>query len=100
VRARDPRLRRDAYGAEVRVQLGDRQLLRLVNPAQSYLSSGSPAGLFGLGKAERVDRILVRWPDGPPEEADEEFDGGPADRSLVLTRGTGRKVKKAEGPGP
>src|SRR5262249_19023981 len=42
VRAYDPALKRDAYGAEVRVRAGGREWLRLVNPAQSYLCSGSP----------------------------------------------------------
>jgi hypothetical protein len=96
VRAVDPRWRRDAYGAEVRVRVGGKELLRLVNPAESYLSSGSPLAHFGLGKAEQVDSILVTWPDGPVEEADEEFPGGPVDRTLVLKRGEGRKIKKGE----
>ena len=94
VRAIDPRWHRDAYGAEVRIQVGDRQMLRLINPAESFLSSGSPYAHFGLGKADRVDRIFVKWPDGPLDEVDEEFDGGTADLHIELTRGTGRKVAK------
>jgi hypothetical protein len=96
VRAFDPRLKRDAHGAEVRIQVGDQQMLRLINPAESFLSSSSPYAYFGLGKADRVDRILVKWPDGPLDEVDEEFDGGSADRHLVLTRGTGRRAVKVE----
>ncbi len=100
VRTVDPKWQRDAYGAEVRVRVAGRQLLRLVNPAESYLSSSSPYALFGLGQAERVDKIEVRWPDGPVEEADEEFEGGAVDRLVVLKRGTGRLVKKGEGGAP
>jgi hypothetical protein len=100
VRAYDPRWRRDAYGAEVRVRVGGKELLRLVNPAESYLSSGSPLAHFGLGKAEQVDSILVTWPDGPVEEADEEFPGGPVDRTLVLKRGSGNKARKGGAPVP
>jgi hypothetical protein len=96
IRAFDPRWRRDAYGAEVRIQVADRQMLRLINPAESFLSSSSPYAHFGLGKADRVDKILVKWPDGPLDEVDEEFDGVPADRHVVLTRGTGRMVQKRE----
>jgi hypothetical protein len=96
VRAFDPRWRRDAYGAEVRVQAGGCRLLRLVSPAGSYLSSGSPFAHFGLGHADRIDKILVKWPDGPPDGAEEEFDGGAIDRAVVLTRGTGRQVSRAE----
>jgi hypothetical protein len=86
VRAFDPKLRRDAYGAEVRVRAGTRTWLRLVNPAQSYLSSGSPLALFGLGKIDHVDAIEVTWPDGSPPE---KFSGGAVDRMLVLRRGEG-----------
>jgi hypothetical protein len=86
VRAIDPKLRRDAYGAEVRVRSGKRCWLRLVNPAESYLSSGSVEALFGLGQATRVDAIEVRWPDGVSEV----FAGGSADRSIVVRKGEGR----------
>jgi hypothetical protein len=86
VRATDPRLKRDAYGAEVRVRAGGRQWLRLINPAESYLSSGSPRALFGLGKADRIEAVEVTWPDGTREV----FPGGAADRRLELRRGEGR----------
>jgi hypothetical protein len=75
-------------------------MLRSINPAESYLSSSCPYARFGLGKVERVDRILVKWPDGPPDEAEEEFDASSVDRLLVLTRGTGRKLKKGSKPVP
>jgi enediyne biosynthesis protein E4 len=85
VRALDPQLKRDAYGAEVLVRAGDRKWLRLINPAQSYLSSSSPLALFGLGTVTQVDSILVSWPDGSREV----FPGGDVDRSIVLRKGEG-----------
>jgi len=90
VRALDPKRKRDAYGAEVRVRAGARTWLRLINPAQGYLSSGSPLALFGLGQADRIESIEVTWPDGSPPQV-EVFDGGPADRQVELRRGEGRK---------
>ena len=86
VRAIDPALRRDAIGARIEVRLGRRVLVRTVTAARSYLSSGDLTTHFGLGEAERVDRILVRWPDG----AIEHFDGGDVDRLRVIRRGEGR----------
>jgi hypothetical protein len=88
VRAIDPKLKRDAYGAEVRVRCGKREWLRLINPAQSYLSSSSPIAFFGLGQVERVDSIEVTWPDktGRPREV---FGPGPVDQDRVLRRGEG-----------
>jgi hypothetical protein len=86
VRAVDPALKRDAYGAEVRVRAGDREWLRLVNPAQSYLCSNDPLVHFGLGSAAQVDSVLVTWPDGRREC----FAGGPVDRTLELRKGEGK----------
>jgi hypothetical protein len=89
VRAWDPQWRRDAYGAEVRVRAGGKEWLRLVNPAQGYLSSSSPLVFFGLGKVDRISEIEVTWPDpqGPVREI---FPGGPADQTRELHRGKGQ----------
>jgi hypothetical protein len=87
VRAVDPKLHREAYGAVVTVRAGQRHWMRVINPAESYLSSSSPEAHFGLGSLERYDSIEVRWPDGAREL--EQFPGGNANQALVLQRGTG-----------
>jgi len=84
----DAQRRRDAYGAEIRVQAGGKTWLTLVNPGQSYLSSIDPRAHVGLGDMTKVDRIEVRWPDGSREE----FAGGPADREVVLQQGAGKSL--------
>ncbi len=89
VRAFDPALKRDAVGAVVTVRAGERRWLRRADPGGSYLCSGDPRALFGLGPAAAVDAVEVRWPDG----AREEFDGGPANRAVVLRKGEGRPVR-------
>src|SRR5262249_48623127 len=89
VRALDPALKREAYGAEITVRAGGRRWTRLLNPGSSYLCSREPAVHFGLGVAERVDALEVRWPDG----AQEEFPAAAADRTLVVRRGEGRKKR-------
>jgi hypothetical protein len=89
VRALDPRLNRDAYGAEITVRAGDRRWLRVVNPGDSFLCSSDPRAHFGLGDAGRFDAIDVRWPDGLAET----FAGGTADRVVVLRRGEGKREK-------
>jgi hypothetical protein len=90
VRARDPALKRDAYGAVVTVRAGARCWVGLINPGQSYLSSGDPRAHFGLGSSDRVDEIRVDWPDGSAEL----FDGGAVDRIVKLNRGEGRRTKR------
>jgi hypothetical protein len=94
VRAVDPRFHRDAYGAEVVVEVGERRLLRIINPGDSYQSSSDPRAHFGLGKADRFDAIHVLWPDGLAEV----FPGGDADRVLPLRRGDGREEHRGVGP--
>ena len=89
VRAFDPERNRDAYGAEVRVRAGGKEYLRVVNPAESYLCSGSPLVHFGLGGATAVEWVRVTWPDGEKVQT-ETFAGGAANRSVVLKRGEGR----------
>jgi hypothetical protein len=85
VQAIDPRLKRDAYGAELLVKAGERRLTRIVNPGDSFQCSSDPRPHFGLGQSSRYDSIHVLWPDGLAEV----FPGGEADRVLVLLRGEG-----------
>jgi hypothetical protein len=89
VRALDPDLKRDAYGAEVRVRAGKKTWWRLINPAGSYLCSGDVRAHFGLGDVTRVDAIEVHWPDGLVET----FPGGDVDRPITLRRKTGAAKK-------
>jgi hypothetical protein len=54
-----------APGARVTAVLPDgRRLVREVHAGSSYLSSEDPRVHFGLGGAERVPRVTVRYPDG------------------------------------
>lgn len=54
----------DGIGARVTLTAGDRSQARIMMPARSYLSSVEPVLTFGLGDAERVERLEVAWPDG------------------------------------
>lgn len=86
VRAIDPQHKRDAYGAEVRIKFAGQELLRLINPAVSYLSSSSPTAHFGLGQEASYDSLVVLWPDGHSEQ----FPGGKADQLVEIRRGEGQ----------
>jgi hypothetical protein len=82
IRAVDPQLGRDAYGARVIVTAGERRFHRTINPGYSYASSNDPRAHFGLGTAERVDSIEVRWPDGRIDQ----FGPTAADQVVTLTK--------------
>jgi hypothetical protein len=92
VRALDPALHRDALGAVVTVLAGGRRWVGAVAPGSSYLCSNDPYVHFGLGRAERVDAIRVRWPDGALTE--EVFAGRAADQLVVIRRGEGTPASK------
>src|SRR5262245_56372950 len=59
---------RDAIGARVTLKLGNRTIVRHVKGGGSYLSSHDRRLLVGLGPADRVDEVLVRWPNADATE--------------------------------
>lgn len=87
VRAFDPALGRDAYGAVVTVVADGKAYVREADPGFSYLSSNDPRAHFGISGADTIERIVVRWPDG----ANEIFPGVGFDQSIVLKKGRGQK---------
>ncbi len=88
VRAVDPALHRDAYGAVITVVSGERRWRRWLNPCSGYLCSNDPRAHFGLGRADRVDALEVQWPDGGRER----FPGRAADQAVVLRKGDGQTL--------
>jgi len=55
---------RDGIGARVFVTAGGRTQVREARSQSSYLSVSDVRLHFGLGAADRVDRVEVRWPGG------------------------------------
>ncbi len=85
VRALNPKLKRDAYGAQVTTHFAGRKLTRLIQPGYSFLSSNDPRAHFGLGDSAEIDSLVVQWPDG----AKEKFVVDSVDRILTVEKGTG-----------
>lgn len=55
----------DAIGATVEVRIGDRTLRRPMMAGGTGYGTGLPPIVhFGLGAHERIDQVVVRWPDG------------------------------------
>jgi enediyne biosynthesis protein E4 len=53
-----------AIGTVVTARVGDRRMMRVVQSGTSYLSQDDMRLHFGLGAAEKVDELEMRWPDG------------------------------------
>ena len=64
LRLRGAASNRDAIGAQIALTADGRTLVREVRRNASYLSSNDPRVLFGLGDAEGVERVEIRWPSG------------------------------------
>jgi hypothetical protein len=59
---------RDAIGATVRIFHGGSSQSRLVKSGSSYLSQSELPVTFGVGTRDRIDRVVVSWPNGRSEE--------------------------------
>ncbi len=55
---------RSAIGARVRVTIGQRQMIGEIMSGGSFYSQNSLTLHFGLGKADVVDQLEIRWPSG------------------------------------
>lgn len=82
--------KRDGIGAQVTMSAGGRKQTSVCMRAYSYLASNDPRVHFGLGKAERVEAVEVRWPSGTPKR--ETFEIGTVDRAVVVRQGEGKGI--------
>ncbi|MEM1080962.1 MAG: CRTAC1 family protein [Pseudomonadota bacterium] len=69
-----------AIGARVVLDNDGRRQFRTVMPTRSYLSQMELPVTFGLGAADRVDRLIVTWPDGSQTA----LDGIDANQTLLI----------------
>lgn len=84
------RANRDMLGAKVEVVVTPKRVLsRRARTDGSYCSSQDPRVLIGIGLAERVEMVRVRWPDGSVEE----WKTPPINRYLMLKEGTSSAKK-------
>lgn len=84
---------KSATGTSVTLTAGGKQQTAVLLSQSSFLSANDPRLHFGLGAAERVEKIAVRWASGVTEE----FPGGPTNSLLLLVEGSG-KTATAELP--
>lgn len=82
---------RDAIGARIEIysEASRTPLLRTITAGGGFLSQSSVWQHAGLGSAERIEKVIVRWPGAAPET----FTGVEADRFYDLKQGTGEAVK-------
>jgi len=59
---------RDGIGARIRVKAGSRILVDEVRSGSSYISQSDMRVHFGLGKADRIEWVEIRWLSGLTEQ--------------------------------
>jgi hypothetical protein len=62
------RSNRDAIGATVKIFHDSITQSRLVKGGSSYLSQSELPVTFGIGKRDKIDRVVIQWPNGRVEE--------------------------------
>ncbi len=67
---------RRGIGAELVAIIDGRTVIRRIMPTRSYLSQVEPVAVFGLGDADAIDRLEIRWPDGVVTEVDGPIEPG------------------------
>jgi hypothetical protein len=79
---------RDAIGATVRIFQDGSSQARMVKSGSSYLSQSELPVTFGVGRRDRLERVVITWPSGRVEEHRNVATG----RAYECTEGTGIKA--------
>jgi hypothetical protein len=86
------RASRDGVGAQVQVTAGGRTQTAEVHSGRGYQSHHGTRLHFGLGEAERVDRIEVRWIGGSRSQ----LVNVPADQRITIREGSTQLASGAD----
>jgi hypothetical protein len=70
-------------GARLTAAVGGQTLVRELFPANTFASQAPSLVHFGLGKADKIDRLTVRWPSGKVQVLTDVA----ADRHVVVEEG-------------
>jgi enediyne biosynthesis protein E4 len=76
---------RSAYGTRLIATIGGRKNSQLLRSGMSYCSQNESIAHFGVGGAEKLDALEIRWPSGRVDQ----FTDVPAGKLLHLKEGDG-----------
>jgi hypothetical protein len=89
VQLRGVRSSRDAIGAEVAIEAGGRRRTQWLTAGDGYQASNQRQLVFGLGAADRVEKLHICWPSGLVQE----FADLAADQALIFVEGSPRATR-------
>ena len=73
---------RSAIGTRVKIKIGHQIQIREVKSGSGYLSQSDLRLHFGLGQAQQIDQLEIRWPNGTTKQ----FDQVPGNQTLTVTQ--------------
>ncbi len=85
---RGTKTNRDAIGARVEITLGDRTIVRQKKGGGSMESTNDPRLLIGVGDAQTISKIVVKWPSGMPDTV---LENVKVDQTLNIVEGEASK---------
>ena len=86
VRVRGTQSSADAIGTRIEMVYGDdRRAIREISGGASFLSQDAPIAWFGIGKAERVSVLSLRWPGGIVQQLRGDTDDLAINRIIDIT---------------
>ena len=59
---------RPGIGSRIVAEIGDRKVVRDLFPRNGFMGIGPAAEWIGIGEAEKIDRLTIRWPTGQTQE--------------------------------
>lgn len=83
VRLRGTKSNRDGYGTKVKITAGSRAQIRELVSGGGYFSANAKELYFGVGKAQKIDRLEVKW----PSAATQAFTDITVDQTILLIEG-------------
>lgn len=86
----------EAIGAKITVFTNNKQLTRELFPVRGFQSSVDPVLHIGLGKTEKLDSVIVRWPSGRVQHVQATVDK----RLEIVESGTSLPFDAHEGLSP
>jgi len=87
------RSNRDAIGAQVRVTIAGKTMLRQVEAGSGFASEGMLPVHFGLGNANRIEAVEIKWPSGLVQKFDAAQTNGWINSQVRITEGNAQAIE-------
>jgi len=74
---------RSAIGSRVEIYCGGRTIYRELFPSNGFMGLGPADWLVGIGNAEKIDTLTIRWPSGETQK----FSNLPVNKTISIREG-------------